>query len=439
MKGVRVVTCLSVIFCLVMALFLYVDANTNVNLLTSIDRVYSINNKSSKYKDLKNEIGKVTYKHLITYNIKKEDASKYSYIAYQNEMVNSNIYKDLTNFINKTKDYRQKEYKAYKELNNSLQGEGFIRRLKDENKYSELLTHINQNIVLNVINEKDISNIIDSDREKYNDLLKYLDYLESNKDRWYYVNRIIVCKDEEILNKIENKNKELDLDIKIILEGEEEAVKKIPVLMYHGVSDETWGIANLFMKVKDFEEQLKYIHDNYESIFVEEIDRVGSKKVVVLTFDDGYVDFYTNVFPLLKKYNMKANLYVIDNADGGVYLSKSQIKEIADSNLVSIGSHTETHVNLANLDSVQLEYELKESKNNIEKLIGKEVKTICYPLGAYNDKVLEAASKYYDYGLIIENGVQKMYDDYNKLAIRRFRVYRNTGFSSFKNMVDQAN
>jgi peptidoglycan/xylan/chitin deacetylase (PgdA/CDA1 family) len=249
-----------------------------------------------------------------------------------------------------------------------------------------------------------------------------------------------VCKDEQILKIIEEKNKELNLDIKIVLENDkEENVKKIPVLMYHGVSDVTWGIANLFMKVSDFENQLKYIHDNYETIFLEDIDKFGSKKEVVLTFDDGYVDFYTNVFPLLKKYNIKANLYVIDNADGGVYLSKSQIKEIAESNLVSIGSHTETHVNLANLDSVQLEYELKESKNNIEKLIGKEVKTICYPLGAYNNKVLEAASKYYDYGLIIENGVQKMYDDYNKLAIRRFRVYRNTGFSSFKNMVDQAN
>ena len=428
-KRVRIFV-LIVVFLLLVSV-IYSGVNTNIKLLASIDRIYhdpyiTIDVDEKKHINIINETDKAAHKYLEKIYYKKRDVSKYSYSKYKKENINHKIYKNIDNIIYETKNYIENEFKSYNELVNYSKRKKFIK-------------HLNINVD-NYDNSSDILNdLIDADKKKYDELLTYLEYLHSNKDKWYYVNKIIVCKDEETLKTIESKNRELNLDIKIVLESKDENVKKIPVLMYHGVSDVTWGIANLFMKVSDFEDQLKYIHDNYETIFVEEMDDFGSKKAVVLTFDDGYVDFYTNVLPLLKKYNIKANLYVIEGADGGVYLTKSQVKEIADSNLVSIGSHTKTHPTLTGLNSEQLDYELRESKKGLEKLIGKEVKTICYPTGAYNKKVLEYTSKYYDYGLAIENGVQKMYDDYNKLAIKRFRVYRNTSFSKFKSMVDQAN
>lgn len=419
--------------------------NNYSKVLSSIDKVYSashnmVDNNEKKKINLKNDTEKAIYEYFVTIYNKKEDASKNSYTFYERENIGTKIYRDTNEVINTAKEYSENEFKEYEELKDVSKREKFINHLKDKKIHNLLIKHLDKKVDNYVIDEGKINDLINSEKEKFDDLIKYLDYLESSKDRWYYSNKILICKDEEILKTIEEKNKELNLDIKIMLESSnEEKVKKIPVLMYHGVSDVTWGIANLFMKVNDFEEQLKYINENFETIFMEDIDKFGSKKAVVLTFDDGYVDFYTNVLPLLKKYNMKANLYVIDNADGGVYLTKDQIKEIADSGLVSIGSHTETHATLTNLSTEKLDYEFRESKQNLEQLIGKEVKTICYPTGAYNNRVLEYAAKYYEYGLVIDHGVQKMYDGYNKLAVRRFRVYRNTSFSSFKKMVDQAN
>lgn len=286
-------------------------------------------------------------------------------------------------------------------------------------------------------NLRKLSEDINLDQQKYDSIIEYVSYLNEHKDEWKYENNKFLCKNVNVLNTIKEKNKELGINNKVIME--QRSNKNIPVLMYHGVSDTTWGIASLFMRVADFESQLKYIHDNYETIFIEDIeDYYGDKKVVVLTFDDGYVDFYTNVLPLLKKYNIKANLYIITGATGEKFLSEEQILEINNSGLVSIGSHTVNHSNLASLGEEELNTELKDSKEYLEKLLGKEIKTICYPYGSHNSKVLEEVPKYYEYGIAIGGSLQTMNNDFNNVAIKRFGVYRNTGFNNFKKMVDLA-
>ena len=68
------------------------------------------------------------------------------------------------------------------------------------------------------------------------------------------------------------------------------------------------------------------------------------EKPVALTFDDCFVYFYNNAFPLLKKYNQKATIFVItDYINGENYLTEEQIKEMADSGLVKVESHSKTH------------------------------------------------------------------------------------------------
>ena len=289
----------------------------------------------------------------------------------------------------------------------------------------------------NLLELKELTKDIELDRQKYDSLMEYVSYLNKNRDYWKYENDKFICKKVNVLNTIKEKNKELGINKKVIME--QKSNKNIPVLMYHGVSDTTWGIANLFMRVADFESQLKYIHDNYVTIFIEDIeDYYGDKKTVALTFDDGYVDFYTNVLPLLKKYNIKANLYIITSADNEKYLSNEQIIEINNSGLVSIGSHTVNHSNLASLSKDELITELKDSKEHLEKLLGKEIKTICYPYGSHNAAVLDEVPNYYEYGIAIGGDVQTMNNDFNKVAIKRYGVYRNTSFPAFKKMVDSA-
>ena len=87
----------------------------------------------------------------------------------------------------------------------------------------------------------------------------------------------------------------------------------VPVLMYHAVSDETWGVTELFVRPSEMEAQLQYLQENgFTPIFFSDLSHVEDfEKPVLLTFDDGYKNNYEELFPLLQKYNMKATIFVV--------------------------------------------------------------------------------------------------------------------------------
>jgi peptidoglycan/xylan/chitin deacetylase (PgdA/CDA1 family) len=112
---------------------------------------------------------------------------------------------------------------------------------------------------------------------------------------------------------------------------------------------------------------------------------------ILLTFDDGYRDFYTDVYPLLKKYNVKATEYIVTGFVGyRNNMTQEQVKEIADENLVEFGAHTINHVWLKGLTLKMLEYEVAQSKLMLEDLIGKPVFSFAYPYGAFDVAAVEA-------------------------------------------------
>ena len=113
----------------------------------------------------------------------------------------------------------------------------------------------------------------------------------------------------------------------------------VPVLMYHAVSDNMWGIDELFVSPSSMEEQLRYLVDNgYEPIWFSDLAELEQyEKPVILTFDDGYDDNYTELLPLLQKYNVKATVFMIADAMGMQHkMTEEQVREMADSGLVSI-------------------------------------------------------------------------------------------------------
>lgn len=365
-----------------------------------------------------------------------------SFDNYKKEYLNPNFYNNIDISKNNINFYIENKESNIKQFKASISKELFIKYLTDNNVNDIVVAHLNNLIDKDIIDTKDIDNKLDLEKENFNNLFAYIDYLKSERNNWSYEAGKVISTSDKLIENINNKNKEYNIDVKTIVKVEEpiDNSKRIPILMYHGVSDETWGIENLFIKVSDFEKQMKYISENFETIFIEDIDKdYSDKRVVSLTFDDAYVDFYTNVFPILKKYNLKANLYVIVNFRGDKYLDANQIKEISNSGLVSIGSHTLNHLSLKKLNDVDLNTELKKSKEELGNLIGKEVRTLCYPTGAYSSKVISAASKYYDYALAIHNDVERMNNNFNKYAIKRYRMYRNTSFNSFKEKVEMAN
>ena len=111
----------------------------------------------------------------------------------------------------------------------------------------------------------------------------------------------------------------------------------------------------------------------------------------MLTFDDGYADFYSNAFPILKKYNFHATIYVITQFVGhSGYLNWDNIKELQQSGLVTIGSHTLSHKNLPSLSIPDLNKEVVQSKFELEQHLGIPIKDFCYPSGEYSSDVVNA-------------------------------------------------
>lgn len=178
------------------------------------------------------------------------------------------------------------------------------------------------------------------------------------------------------------------------------------ILTYHLILDEPYTqFTNLFVKVSDFESQLQNLNAaGYNYLFADEFGEVTSKSVII-TFDDGYEDNYTNMLPLLKKYNARATVFLIAyKIDKPGYLSSAQIKEMADSGLVRFGSHTSSHYDLRTIGEAQLRDELGGSKNIISSLTGQDINCVCYPAGGYNSTTLALAAEYYSYGFTTHPG-----------------------------------
>ena len=206
----------------------------------------------------------------------------------------------------------------------------------------------------------------------------------------------------------------------------------VPVLMYHAVSDDMWGINELFVSPSSMEEQLAYLVDNgYDAIWFEDLAHLEDyDKPVMLTFDDGYDDNYLNLFPLLQKYNVKATVFVIGNAPGTSHKATAeQIREMSDSGLVSIQSHSYTHADMDGLDYDSTRYEMSESKKAITRITGKEPYVLCYPTGKYNDYTLQLGPEYYMFGIKMNGGLYNTSSD--PFLVNRYYVARYTDIYTF--------
>lgn len=212
--------------------------------------------------------------------------------------------------------------------------------------------------------------------------------------------------------------------------------RQVPVLMYHAVSDQTWGLEGLFLSPSDMETQLKYLTENgYDPIFFSDLPHLDQyKKPVILTFDDGYNNNYTDLYPLLQKYNVKATIFVIPASVGGQYsMTAAQIKEMADSGLVSIQSHTQDHKELASLSADQQKQQFAQSQLAIARMTGRIPSVLSYPSGSYDSNTLSLAPEYFDMAVKSRGGLWTVQNNF--FEIDRYPVYRDTGIHSFQTFI----
>lgn len=208
---------------------------------------------------------------------------------------------------------------------------------------------------------------------------------------------------------------------------------KLPIVMYHYVEyvkDENDTIRrSLSIKPHLFERHLQQLKENgYDTYFVRDVPDILNERVTlgtrsaILTFDDGYEDFYTDAFPLLQQYQIKATVYVITDFIGrNGFMNKRQLKEIADSGLVEIGSHTLNHLNLKYVSSDEAKRQIFESKETLIDQLNVPVKTFAYPAGGYDEVAVELVREAsYSAAVSVITGQEQSKD--NKFLLKRIRA-----------------
>ena len=170
----------------------------------------------------------------------------------------------------------------------------------------------------------------------------------------------------------------------------------IPILMYHSISNEDEQRVHPYYKTNTtpaiFDEHMSFLYNNnYKVINLNDaLKHLHSnsklkEKYIVITFDDGYRDFYECAFPILNKYNFSATVFLTTDYIGKNELFKgkkclnwNEVIELQKKNII-FGSHTMTHPLLVSLTNKDIEYELSQSKAVIEDNIGKLVESFSYP------------------------------------------------------------
>ncbi len=178
------------------------------------------------------------------------------------------------------------------------------------------------------------------------------------------------------------------------------ATFRVPILLYHYVEyvkDKGDTIRqSLDINPYIFEKQIQTLRDaGYTFITAGDLGKVIDaeeslpRKPVIITFDDGYDDFYTDVLPLLKKYNVKATAYIVAGVIGRLnYMSKDEIQKAQESGLVEIGAHSMYHRYLKGISYNEAKFEIEQSKANLEHEFGVKVISFAYPYGAFDKQAI---------------------------------------------------
>ncbi len=215
--------------------------------------------------------------------------------------------------------------------------------------------------------------------------------------------------------------------------------RRVAVMEYHAVSNNMWGIEELFVDPAEMERQLAYLveHD-YDPIWFEDLRNIDQyDKPVILTFDDGYDDNYLELLPLLEKYQVKATVFVIVNPLGtGHSMTQEQVRMLSESGLVAIESHGLTHHDMGAMDEEEIRYELGESKRILTGITGKEPLAMSYPEGKYNPSMLEIYREYYKFAVKMNGRAYNTSDE--PLLAGRYYVSRYTTLEEFAAMLEEA-
>jgi peptidoglycan/xylan/chitin deacetylase (PgdA/CDA1 family)/GT2 family glycosyltransferase len=228
-----------------------------------------------------------------------------------------------------------------------------------------------------------------------------------------------------------------------------EVTDRLPILMYHSVAVSGAPALDRYRIHPDrLEEQLQYLRQNaYYGITLEQwahqltTRRALSGRAVMLTFDDGYEDFYTNAWPLLEAYNFPATVFVVSElvgkssvwdrnlGDPMPLLDWPTIRRLQASG-IEFGSHTGSHRALTTMAPRDALANEREARQTFEREIGRSITSLAYPFGDVDEVTRQAMrAAGYRIGLETSSGYATVWDD--PMAIPRIEVTGSDDLASF--------
>lgn len=233
----------------------------------------------------------------------------------------------------------------------------------------------------------------------------------------------------------------------------------IPILMYHSISDDEEKDVHPYYRVNTaptaFKSHMAFLAENrFQVIGLSHAIRIlcdqlndpqysPGSRYVVITFDDGFLDFYEEAYPILRSYHFTADVFLPvsfigdhrQNFKNKKCLTWSEVRELRKEG-ISFGSHTMTHPQLRFLQPDGIRYELKNSKEIIEDRIGEKIEMFSYPYAFPEDKkfkaYIEKSLEEYGYrgGVSTRIGLADRKD--GRLFLRRLPVNSGDDLSLFR-------
>ena len=234
---------------------------------------------------------------------------------------------------------------------------------------------------------------------------------------------------------------------------------KVPILLYHHITNDEfsdWEAISL-ISPKDFRLHMTAIKVHFTPISLREYYNYvacedGSVDIpdnpIIVTFDDGYLSNYEIAYPILKELEIPATIFVVTDTVGAVagegkvnnsHFTWEQAKEMEESGLIEIQSHTVNHLKMTSLNHDEMIRQLRKSKYDIEKNLGRECDMIAYPYGDYNEGIKNAArAAGFKMQVLVDNKVTEEEYDVNVPSEGAENIVRMTiaGYMGNVNVID---
>ena len=208
----------------------------------------------------------------------------------------------------------------------------------------------------------------------------------------------------------------------------------LPIMMYHSVNPRSIPTMKLLIvKPETFDRQMQFLKNHrYNVIKLEDAASLIREKkripfrTVAITFDDGYKDNYVYAFPILKKYNLPATIFIIVNEVGRPdRLNWKEIEEMQASGVITFGSHTLSSTPLIDIKSeAEVKRQIVESKRILEEKLGRHVAAFSYPEGRFSEKIKQMVIDA-GYELAVATSPGRKHSPNDIYLLKRLRISEN--------------